>query len=149
MLLDEKEIRQLILNLVRNGLEAMSAGKTITIKTYARENNVFLEVADEGSGIDPDIMDKIDTPFGIQKKNTPNNINHSRQSSKTAMLSGSFLDLSEEKQTREKFALPSEQKPEVVEKTAHERALSLQVSERKATQILDHKGIFQHGDSSK
>ncbi len=68
MLLDEKEIRQLILNLVRNGLEAMSAGKTITIKTYARENNVFLEVADEGSGIDPDIMDKIDTPFFTTKE---------------------------------------------------------------------------------
>ncbi|HHV16747.1 MAG TPA: PAS domain S-box protein [Gelria sp.] len=68
LLLDEKEIRQLILNLVRNGLEAMPAGKTITIKTYAEENSVFLEVADEGSGIDPDIMDKIDTPFFTTKE---------------------------------------------------------------------------------
>lgn len=68
MLLDEKEMRQLILNLVRNGLEAMSAGKTITIKTYARENNVFLEVADEGSGIDHEIIDKIDTPFFTTKE---------------------------------------------------------------------------------
>lgn len=68
LLLDEKEMRQLILNLVRNGLEAMAVGKTITIKTYTRENNVFLEVTDEGSGIEPDIIDKIDTPFFTTKE---------------------------------------------------------------------------------
>ncbi len=33
MLLDEKEIRQLVLNLVRNGLEAMHQGGTVTIST--------------------------------------------------------------------------------------------------------------------
>lgn len=69
LLLDEKEIRQLILNLVINGLEAMPAGKTITIKTYAKDDCVFLEVADQGSGINLDIMDKIDTPFFTTKEN--------------------------------------------------------------------------------
>lgn len=69
LLLDEKEIRQLIFNLVRNGLEAMSAGKTITIKTYAQGNDVFLEVTDEGIGIAPEIIDKIDTPFFTTKEN--------------------------------------------------------------------------------
>jgi len=69
LLLDEKEIRQLIFNLVLNGLEAMTAGKTITIKTYAKGDDVFLEVADQGSGIKPEIMDKIDTPFFTTKEN--------------------------------------------------------------------------------
>jgi len=69
LLLDEKEIRQLIFNLVLNGLEAMTAGRTITIKTYAKGDDVFLEVADQGSGIKPEIMDKIDTPFFTTKEN--------------------------------------------------------------------------------
>lgn len=66
--LDKKEIRQLIFNLVLNGLEAMPAGKTVTIKTYTKGNNVFLEVADQGVGIKPEIMDKIDTPFFTTKE---------------------------------------------------------------------------------
>lgn len=66
--LDKKEIRQLILNLVLNGLEAMPAGKTVTIKTYTKGNDVFLEVADQGVGIKPEIMDKIDTPFFTTKE---------------------------------------------------------------------------------
>ncbi|MEW9671091.1 response regulator [Ammoniphilus sp. 3BR4] len=61
--LDEKEIRQLILNLSLNGLEAMSAGGTLTIKTYQRENEVILEIQDEGCGIKEELLEKIGTPF--------------------------------------------------------------------------------------
>lgn len=50
LLLDEKEIRQLILNLVRNGLEAMPVGKKLTISTYMEKGEVVLAVQDEGGG---------------------------------------------------------------------------------------------------
>jgi len=69
LLLDEKEIRQLILNLVRNGLEAMSAGGTITIKTYQETDGAVIAVLDEGAGIDPDILDQLGTPFLTSKEN--------------------------------------------------------------------------------
>ncbi|KJS18412.1 MAG: hypothetical protein VR69_00895 [Peptococcaceae bacterium BRH_c4b] len=68
LLLDEKEIRQLILNLVRNGLEAMSPGGYLTIKTYVEENEAILSVQDEGTGIEPDVLDKIGTPFFTTKE---------------------------------------------------------------------------------
>jgi len=43
LLLDEKEIRQLILNLVRNGLEAMSPGGKLTLRTFmVGEENHFV-----------------------------------------------------------------------------------------------------------
>ncbi|MFZ5650762.1 MAG: PAS domain S-box protein [Bacillota bacterium] len=61
--LDEKEIRQLILNLVRNGLEAMSPGGVVTIKTFTDGDEVVLSVQDQGKGIDVGILDKIGTPF--------------------------------------------------------------------------------------
>ncbi|MFZ5646922.1 MAG: PAS domain S-box protein [Bacillota bacterium] len=61
--LDEKEIRQLVLNLVRNGFEAMSSGGVVTIKTYEDGDEVILSVQDQGKGIDKGILDKIGTPF--------------------------------------------------------------------------------------
>jgi len=40
LFLDDKEIRQLILNLVQNGLDAMPSGGTITTKTLLENENV-------------------------------------------------------------------------------------------------------------
>lgn len=68
LLLDKKEIRQLTLNLVRNGLEAMSPGQYLTIKTFAEEGEVVLAVQDQGKGIEPDLLDKIGTPFLTTKE---------------------------------------------------------------------------------
>lgn len=65
--LDEKETRQLILNLVRNGMESMPSGGTITIKTRVQNNEVLLSVKDEGSGINPLALKKIGTPFFTTK----------------------------------------------------------------------------------
>lgn len=63
LLLDKKEMRQLIINLIRNGLEAMTAGGTINIKTYIEDNSVVLAVQDQGAGIEQGILDKLGTPF--------------------------------------------------------------------------------------
>jgi signal transduction histidine kinase len=65
--LDEKEIRQLLLNLVRNGLEAMDAGGTLTIQTMLDEDGVILVVKDQGKGIPPEVLEKIGTPFMTTK----------------------------------------------------------------------------------
>jgi len=67
LMLDEKEILQLVLNLVRNGLEAMSPGGTVNIKTYEAENEVVLLVKDNGKGIEPEALKKIGTPFVTTK----------------------------------------------------------------------------------
>jgi PAS domain S-box-containing protein len=68
LLIDEKEIRQLLLNLVSNGLEAMQSGGTLTIKTYLQSSNVVLAVIDEGAGIPPHVLDKLGTPFLTTKE---------------------------------------------------------------------------------
>jgi PAS domain S-box-containing protein len=67
LLLDEKEMRQLILNLVRNGLEAMQPGGKITIETASEGQSVVLKVRDEGKGIDKDVLEKLGTPFYTTK----------------------------------------------------------------------------------
>jgi len=67
LLLDKKEIHQLVLNLTRNGLEAMPSGGKITIKTYLDAGEVVLLVQDRGLGIPANIIDKIGTPFFTTK----------------------------------------------------------------------------------
>ncbi len=67
--LDEKEIRQLLLNLVRNAVEAMPKGGTVTISTWERDGRVLLEVKDEGTGIPEEIQDRIGSPFFSTKDN--------------------------------------------------------------------------------
>ena len=65
--LDKKEIRQVLLNLVRNGEEAMSSSGTIVIKTGLAEGEVFLSVQDSGPGIPKNVLDNIGTPFFTTK----------------------------------------------------------------------------------
>lgn len=69
LLLDEMEIRQLILNLVNNGLEAMQPGKTLAIYTFFDEKEIVLAIHDQGCGIHSDILDKIGTSFHTIKEN--------------------------------------------------------------------------------
>ncbi|SFG75641.1 PAS domain S-box-containing protein [Desulfotomaculum arcticum] len=69
LFLDDNEIRQLILNLVRNGLEAMQSDGILTIRTYADADKVVLAVQDQGCGIEAGVVDKLGTPFFTTKDN--------------------------------------------------------------------------------
>lgn len=68
LLLDEKEIRQVIINLVRNGLEAMLPGGSLSIRTFHEGREVVLSVRDQGKGIDEEILEKLGTPFLTNKE---------------------------------------------------------------------------------
>lgn len=68
ILIDEKEFRQLLLNLVRNSFDAMKRGKCLIIKTYQNEyGEVVLLVQDQGAGISAVIKERIGTPFFTTK----------------------------------------------------------------------------------
>ncbi|ABO50803.1 GAF sensor signal transduction histidine kinase [Desulforamulus reducens MI-1] len=69
ILLNQKEIRQLILNLAHNSLEAMTPGGTLTIKTFMVGEEIILSMADTGKGIETEILDKLGTPFFTTKEN--------------------------------------------------------------------------------
>ncbi len=61
--LDENEIRQLILNIVRNGVEAMPSGGNLMIRTLLNQSLVTLSIRDQGHGIPKDVRAKLGTPF--------------------------------------------------------------------------------------
>ena len=64
----ENDIRQLILNLVRNGLDASIEGNGVTIQTSAVKGKVVLTVQDNGKGIDKEYLPKLGTPFVTTKE---------------------------------------------------------------------------------
>lgn len=67
--IDSNEITQLVLNFFRNGLEAMSQDRCLTISTFEDEQNIVLSVKDEGTGIIPEYLSKLGTPFFTTKEN--------------------------------------------------------------------------------
>lgn len=67
LLLDEEEIRQLILNLTKNGLDAMPGGGQLIIKTYQENEDIIMSLEDQGTGISAECIDKIGQPFFTTK----------------------------------------------------------------------------------
>jgi len=68
LMVDESEIRQLFLNLVKNALEAMPKKGAVKISTSYCSQTVILEVADNGGGIPAHVLNKLGTPFLTTKE---------------------------------------------------------------------------------
>ena len=71
VLVDKVQIQQVLLNLLRNALEAMqtSERRELTVSTSPAENNmVAVNVADTGCGISPEIAAQLFKPFVTTKR---------------------------------------------------------------------------------
>ncbi len=66
--MNEKEMKQMILNLARNGMEAMTDKGLLTIRTrLTADDRIELHVADTGTGIAADKLSKLFEPFFTTK----------------------------------------------------------------------------------
>lgn len=63
------EIKQVVLNLVANGLEAVERGGTLRIRITEQPDDVRMQFEDDGCGMTPDVIEKIFEPFFTQKQN--------------------------------------------------------------------------------
>ena len=63
VLVDADQIRQALLNLLRNAMEAMPDGGTIRLQARATDEAVEIRVTDEGVGIDAPDLERIFDPF--------------------------------------------------------------------------------------
>jgi two-component system, LuxR family, sensor kinase FixL len=70
VLVDKIQIQQVVLNLIRNAVEAMAESdvRELTIATAAEDDDmVVVSVADTGSGIAPEFMSQLFQPFVTEK----------------------------------------------------------------------------------
>lgn len=65
--LDPGQIEQVLVNLVRNALEAMRDGGRLTVITKQIDHAVQISVIDEGSGVSSAIADRLFEPFSTTK----------------------------------------------------------------------------------
>ena len=60
---DPVHLRQVILNIAKNGIEAMPEGGTLSIVSGRQAGRVFVQISDTGEGIPPESLEKIFQPF--------------------------------------------------------------------------------------
>ncbi len=60
---DEEQLRQLLLNLALNGIEAAGPGGWLRIELAARDNALIVHVLDSGSGPPAEIVERLFEPF--------------------------------------------------------------------------------------
>lgn len=66
--IDAEKMKQVFVNLILNGVEAMLSGGNFNLATSLEENYVLVELADSGEGIDPENLEQIFYPFFTTKE---------------------------------------------------------------------------------
>lgn len=66
--IDSEQIKQVLLNLTINALQAMPGGGVVTLRTLEEADGIAIEVEDEGGGIDPALQARIFDPFFTTKE---------------------------------------------------------------------------------
>jgi signal transduction histidine kinase len=65
---DRNQVKQVFFNVIKNAMEAMSAGGRLHIKTRADDDSVFIQFGDTGQGIAQDDLPRLFQPFHTTKK---------------------------------------------------------------------------------
>ena len=66
--LDEVQVKQALVNLIKNAVQAMTQGGTLTLTTIAETDGVWVHVADTGGGIPQEKINRIFQPYFTTKE---------------------------------------------------------------------------------
>jgi two-component system NtrC family sensor kinase len=64
---DRNQLIQVIVNLVKNSIDAMTKGGVLTVETAHKKDRVLVEVKDTGCGMSAEQMERVFTPFFTTK----------------------------------------------------------------------------------
>ncbi|WP_167568747.1 PAS domain S-box protein [Brevibacillus migulae] len=65
---DQDQIKQVFINMIKNGLEAMVHGGILTIAMQKEEPYVHIRITDQGPGIPPELIHNLGQPFFTTKE---------------------------------------------------------------------------------
>jgi two-component system, sporulation sensor kinase E len=66
--MDAAQIKQVLVNLIKNAMQAMTRGGTLTVQTGIGADSVWISISDTGRGIPPEQINHIFEPFYTTKK---------------------------------------------------------------------------------
>ncbi len=66
--IDATQLQQVLVNLVKNAMQAMTTGGTLTLQTGENDDDVWVSVGDTGGGIPQEQINRIFEPFYTTKK---------------------------------------------------------------------------------
>ena len=64
---DPSMVEQILLNLLKNAIEALASGDSVTISTGKSDREAFIDVHDDGPGLDQDAESNLFRPFSTTK----------------------------------------------------------------------------------
>jgi signal transduction histidine kinase len=64
---DFEKMKRVFVNLIRNAVDAMPKGGTLTIKSARKSGNVIFTVSDTGMGMTKEVLEKLWTPLFTTK----------------------------------------------------------------------------------
>jgi two-component system, NtrC family, sensor kinase len=104
---DPGMVEQILLNLLKNAIEALSPGNSVQITTCMDETEACIEVSDDGPGLDPDAESTLFQPFSTTKgtQGTGLGLAVSRRLART--LGGDLLYLPSRRGARWRLTLPA------------------------------------------
>jgi signal transduction histidine kinase len=104
---DPGMVEQILLNLLKNAIEALSPGNTVRIATFIKDGQACIEVTDDGPGIDPEAEPTLFQPFSTTKgaEGTGLGLAVSRRLART--LGGDLLYLPSRQGARWRLTLPT------------------------------------------
>jgi two-component system, NtrC family, sensor histidine kinase HydH len=66
---DGEQLKQVFLNLLLNAIQAMPEGGEIRLIAHSQNSGILIAIADQGSGMEPENVDKLFNPFFTTKEN--------------------------------------------------------------------------------
>ena len=64
----KEQLKQVILNIAKNGFEAMEQGRKLSIHIYQKKQEAIIEITDSGHGLEAEDIQKVFEPFYTSKK---------------------------------------------------------------------------------
>ena len=64
-----QEIKQVVLNLITNGLDSVESGGTVKVTVVARDAKAFLVFEDDGCGMTDEVLQHLFEPFFTRRRN--------------------------------------------------------------------------------
>ncbi|WP_267897289.1 ATP-binding protein [Peribacillus saganii] len=65
---NKDEIKQVLVNIIKNGIESMNAGGALVVNTYKKAGAVMIEIIDNGKGMTDRQLKQLGTPFYTTKE---------------------------------------------------------------------------------